>query len=299
MAKEEYDKKDSVSFIFEDDQMEPKNTVTAFNKLTGQDHIQGLVVWGSPNSLAVNELAERAQLPMIGISMLDKVVENKKFVVKHWIPIRPLTELIHKEVGRRGYKSTAVVTVVNDATLKQRDLFVQSGITNVAFSEEVTKGENDFRSLVTRIKQSQAESVYLLVWQPQVSLIAKQLREAGYKGNFFGIQSLEDQHEVTASQGALNGTWFAGHDDSNAGQYYVDFEKRYGSRPAAGGTNAYDIAHILINGASATNLNDYLHSIQNFTGVLGMYGITTNNDFSFRPKLKCIRDGVIVVSGCE
>lgn len=52
-----------LQFIFEDDAMQPKNTVTAVNKLIAHHAIDGLVVFGTNTSLAVTHIAEERKLP--------------------------------------------------------------------------------------------------------------------------------------------------------------------------------------------------------------------------------------------
>ena len=287
-----------IKFLFEDDQFEPKNTVTAVRKLIEIDHVDGLIVWGTPTSLAVNGIAEKAKIPLLAFSLLDKVVEDKKFVMKHWLPSSAISAGVTSEVIKRHIKTVSLVVQLNDAMLKLKDDFLKADVTKVLSSAEYPRTESDFRSEVTKIKSLNPDAVYLLLWAPQPSLFAKQLRAAGYKGQIFGMQNLEDQNEIAAANSALENAWLLGTDDSKAGSFTKSYKDKFNSDPVAGGCNAYDVARIFIGCGSSADLNLCLHSVKDFHGVLGTYSATERNDFSLTPLLKCIHDGKITADGC-
>ena len=136
----------TVKFLFEDDQFEPKNTVTAVRKLIEIDHVDGLIVWGTPTALAVNGIAEKAKVPLIAFSLLDKVVEDKKFVLKHWLPSSAISAGVASEVVKRHITTVSLVVQSNDAMLKLKDDFLNSNVAKVVSTVEYTRTEDDFRS---------------------------------------------------------------------------------------------------------------------------------------------------------
>ena len=72
LAKKRFDLDDCVQFLFEDDQFQPKNTVTAVSRLIETEKVDGVIVYGTPTALAVNERLEREKIPMIALSILDQ-----------------------------------------------------------------------------------------------------------------------------------------------------------------------------------------------------------------------------------
>ena len=286
LASKQFDSAHAVTFLFEDDQLQPKNTVTAVNKLILEDKVDGLIVYGSPTSLAVNSLAEQAKVPMIALSIVDRVVEGKKYVMKHWVPARTENDLISAEVRRHGYKRVAIVTAQNDAMLLLRNLFRESAAAEVVLDEEFPRENTDFRATVARIRSAAPDAVYVLLWSPQPGTFAKQLREQGYTGPIFGSHNLEDANEVKAAGGALEGAWLATGDDRNAIDYLSAYKSAYQSSPTAGGVDGFDVAAMFIAVSQSPDLNAALHGLKGFRGGFGVYGATEHNDFNIPAVLK-------------
>ena len=292
LAEQKYHSEGIVQFLFEDDQLQPKNTVAAANKLLTEDKVDALIVFGSPTALAVNSIAEQAEKPMIALSIVDKVVEGKKFVMKHWVPARVENALITKEVARLGYKKIAVVTTQNDAMLSLRDAFRDSHVVSLVLDEEFPRDITDFRTIASKIRSLEPDAVYSLLWAPQPGIFARQLREKGYTGPIFGAHNLEDGNERIVSQGALTGAWFVTGDDRGAREYFREYQIKFHSSPTAGGVNAFDVAKMFIDTAKAKDLNAALHELKDFQGANGTYSATPQNDFEISAILKRIgKDG--------
>ena len=294
LARSERPLAEHMRFVFEDDQLQPKLAVAAVQKLISQDHVDAILIWGTPNSLAINSIVERAKVPTIALSMADAVVRDKKFVMKHWLPARTITKSVLEEVAARGYRRVAIVTLMNDAMLLLRDQFVDQKVAEIVSVSEHTRDDTDFRATVAQLKRAAPDAVYTLLWAPQLSIFARQLRET--RGSFpvFGTQNMEDRDEVAAAGRALDGAWFIGVDDSAAAEYSQKYRKRFGADPVAGGPNAFDATLMIIDGLPTGHLNDYLHHLRNFEGALGKYSAQSTNDFELGARLRCIRDGKIV-----
>lgn len=291
LAAEQFDPDHDVSFLFEDDQLTPKITVTAVTKLIEIDLVQGLIVFGSPTSLAVNGIAESRRVPMLAFSIVDRVVTDKHFVVKHWVSLATENDMVVREVKNHGYRQVAVIATTNDAMLALRDHFVASKAAEVVLNADFPKEENDFRTVISQIRNLNPDAVYFLLWAPQPGLFAKKLREAGYKGSIFGVHNLEDPNEISAAQGALNGAWFVTGDDSHGEMFLEKYRAKFGKTPTAGGLNAFDSAKLMIEGLRSGKLNEYLHTVKNFKGAYGVYGASGNNDFTIGAITKKVENG--------
>ncbi len=285
------DTSNCVQFIFEDDRFQPKNTVTAVNKLIHTDKVDGLIIYGTPTSLAVSSLAERAKIPMIALSVLDRVVEGKNYIMKHWCTAERLNEAIVAETKKRNYKKVAIVSTINDAMLKLRNLFIDSDTVEVVSDDEFLKKDFDFSSIATRYKYKDLDAIYILLYPPQTALFAKRLREAGITTPFFGVHNIEDPNEVAVSRGALFGAWIANAHDGLGENYRQSYIDRYKELPGLGGGSGFDVAKMFIEASRQdVSLNKYLHSIVNFKGAFGTYRATTENDFNFGAVIKTVTE---------
>lgn len=282
----------TVKFVLEDDQLQPKNTVAAVNKFIAQG-VRGLIVFGSPTSLSVNDIAERHKLPMVGMTIVPRAVEGKRYVMRHWVSAAAENDRVVAEVKSRGYKRIAVVATINDATLELKRLFGASMPSNVVLAEEIERENVDFGALLTKIKQSSPDAIYNLLFTPQPGLFARKVREAGFKGAMFGVHNLDDPAEIAQAQGALEGVWLVTGDDSRGREFNSIYEQRFGKKPPLGAANTHDIACMFVDAVkSGRDVNDFLHAIRGFKGALGEYSALPSNDFSLPVMLKEIRGAI-------
>ena len=289
LAKNKYDTAECVEFVFEDDQFQAKNTVTAVQKLINIDHVNGVIVWGTPTAMAVGDLVESKQIPMIAISILKKVVEGRRYIMKHWVTAEKLNEAIVAEVRKQGYKKIAIVTMQNDAMLGLRDLFVKENIAEISLNDEVLPSDFDFRTIGTRIVRVKVDAVYNLLLPPQTGIFVKQLRGAGYVGPVFGAHNVEDPKEVEASAGTMIGMWFVNGDFNRGENYVAEYKSNFGDNIALGGANGFDVAKMYIEAAyQDLDLNTFFHNLTNFSGAFGIYNATLNNDYDFKAYKKLI-----------
>lgn len=298
LAQHTFDPEKKVQFLFEDDQLNPKNTIPALQKFIAVDHIKGAIIWGTPTALAGGEIIERERIPTVAFSMLGRVVKGKSYIVKHWLSAETITTQLGPELQKRNIKTIALVTMVNDAMLELKKLFEESNLAKIVLNDEYQKGETDFKSTVTKIQHIKPDAVYVLLWSSQLSLFTKALRETGYSGQIFGTQNMEDKNEVHNAGGALNNAWFVGLDDSAAAEFYGRYRATYHSEPVAGAVNAYDVGAMFITCSKAQDINNCIHQVKDFDGILGKYSITERHDFSLAAKVKCIKNQEIVDEGC-
>lgn len=271
MAREDL-KATDLTFVYEDDQYTPKNTVSAFQKLTSLQHVDCLVTLGSSTSLAVQDLAEHAAIPLFAIALNPKAGQGKAFVFRYYVPISRQMEAISKEISQRNYKRIAVVTSTHDATLGLREALLNPNTLVPVASEEVPVGELDLASIAMKTLASHPDAVFLNLVPPQPSTLAKKLRDLGYRGDFFGGPLLESKEEVAIANGTLDGAWFVTADNANAKDFNTRYEKRFSSSPGILSVYAYDIATIIARGHREKDLRDYIHSLRSFDGLAGHYG---------------------------
>lgn len=293
LADERYDAGNCVQFIFEDDQLLAKNTLTVVNKFIEVNHVDGVIVYGTPTSIAVGDVIEKNKIPMIALSILSKVVQGRTHIMKHWCTAERLNQAVTLEAKKRGYRNIAIVSTQNDAMLGLRDLFVKDKVANISLDDEYVRDNNDLRSSIAKITASRADAVYVLLYPPQTGVFMKQLRQQGFTGDAFGVHNIEDPHEVESSGEAMLGMWLANGDESAGEDYRSAYKKRFNAETALGGASGYDSAKIFIEASQQNgDVNAYLHNLKNFHGAFGTYNATANSDFDFGAVIKIVeQDG--------
>lgn len=295
LADEKYDSGKCVEFLFEDDQTLAKNTLSIVRKFIDIDHVDGLIVYGTPTSIAVGDIIEKNRVPMIALSILGKVVENKKYAMKHWCTAERLDAAVKREIGKRGYKSVAIVSTQNDAMFGLRDLFKENKPADIVLDEDYVREGSDFRSTIMRMIAKKADAVYVLLYPPQTGIFMKQLREQGFKGDAFGVHNIEDPEEVKVSVGSMLGMWFANGDETAGENYREDYLRRFGIETSLGGASGFDSAKMFIEASQqGGDVNMYLHTLKDFHGAFGVYSATRGNDFDFDAVIKVVeKEGFI------
>ena len=288
LAQEENDPSHEVEFLFEDDSFDPKRTVAATMKFIDQDKVDGLIVFGSGTALAVNNLAEAKKIPMIALGNSKKIIAGKKYVMMHFLDTDTENEVVVQEVKQRPYKRIAVICSSQDAMLDLSNAFKKALPERVALSMEILPSDTDFRSVVARIKSSNADAVYNILLPGPTALFAKQLRELGYNGELFSAHAVDDWNQVTNYQGALIGTWFVTGNVIKDNDFVHRYQAVFHDTPKVATPNGYDAAKIFIEAAHAPDMNAYLHQLKDFHGVMGTYGLNPSGYFELSAALRKI-----------
>ena len=276
LSQEKLKSESVVTFIFEDDQFVPRNTVTLVNRLIDLDRVSCLVVFGSTTSLSVVDIVERNALPTIAIAITPKVALSKKYVVRHYILASSQAEKIVGQVNKLGYSDLAILSTQQDAALALREHFLKLWTKKPLLDEQLLPGDTDCRALALKVKTLAPPALMLNLLPPQASICSKQLRQSGYRGDFFSGPFLGNRAEIAAAQGTLDRAWFVSNDDSKASEFYQDYFKRFGNAPEIEATNGYDIIRLIVEGLRSHDLNHYLHTVTNFSGILGQYSALDN-----------------------
>ncbi len=289
--------RDRIQVFFEDDGLSPKNSISAFNKLTNGEGIDILLNVSSGTAKALSPLAEKKRIPFLAIGASDKrVSEGKKYVFNFWIIPETEAQTLISEARRRGYRRIAAITAVQDGELAIKAAFdkLNNGQLEVVLDEEFAPESKDFKSFLTRLRGiKDVDGVMIVLMPGQCGLFAKQARQMGFKKDLFGFEMFEDTAEVKTSAGALVGQWYVNADD--ASKTFIDeFRQRFPSSSLLGAAHGYEAALLLGDGIrkgfDGKNFNEYFATVKDFSGVLGTYSATGDNRFALPVAVKVVTE---------
>lgn len=273
-----------VAFQFEDDGFEPRNTVSAVQKLLAHSFTRALITFGSGTSLAAKPILEKSKLPAIAIAMTDKIVEGSPNIFRYYLPVKAQAETISAEITRRRYKNVIFVASQQEAMLSFVTFFKkQIGVPEANFVE-IIPGEADLRGIALRVAARRPDGVCLLLLPPELSSFPRQLRSLGFTGEFFGTAQMSNPDAILAAQGTLESSWITTADDASAADFYKRFSERFGRIPTPEALNAYDSAGLLI---MAIRSSDPVRSLSNHSEYRGIFGrgLAFEPPNTFRPPL--------------
>ncbi|SPF56975.1 Extracellular ligand-binding receptor (fragment) [Candidatus Desulfosporosinus infrequens] len=152
------------------------------------------------------------------------------------------------------------------------------------------QNDQDFKTILTSIKASNADVIYVPGYYGEVGKIIKQARELGITAPFIGGDGWDSPKlaEIGGAD-ALNNTFFTNHysieDNSPKSKTFLDaYQKEYGQVPDAMAVLGYDAAYTLVdaikraNSTDAEKIREALASTKGFEGVTGVLTLNETHD---------------------
>jgi len=286
--------------IVEDDRNDPTEASNAANKLIKQDRVRAIV--GSVTSKAtipVSDLAQSGKIPTITPSATNPKVtvadgKRKDFMFRACF-IDPFQGKVMAKFARETlFKESAAVLydASNDYSKGIAEYFADAfrimGGKVVAY-ESYGKDDVDFSALLTKVKASGPDIIFLPDYYNKVGLIAKQAREKGIRATLIGPDGWDSPDLVKIAGEAVEGGYFSNHyspDDTRPEvvAWVKKYKEKFGQTPDALGTLAYDATNLLLDAIRKANSDDpakireALASIKGFKGVTGESAMDANGN---------------------
>src|SRR3989344_1506352 len=291
--------KQKIQLIFEDDGFQPKNTVSAFNKLVETDGADVIICFTSGPCNAIAPLADQKQVPLIAVASAP-VQKDREFVVRLEISTSEEAKKLSQFIREKGYAGIASIVAVQDGiqvgykALSNNPDFSSKEIA----SESVKPDEKDFRTIISKLISKKPDLIFVGLLPGMAGEFGKQARVLGYKGDFIGFNFVEGEETMEAAQGSLDGIVFtqaADTEDWFAEKYKQTYDKSIGP----GSAHMFDAINLIAgaiekDATSNTELNYYLNHIKDFRGALGQYSSTDLHEFSLPLVLRTIRENKFV-----
>lgn len=185
-----------------------------------------------------------------------------------------------------GLKKIAVIFIKNDWGIDTQKFFTMAYENlggEIVASESYFDGEKDFTAVLTKLKASNPDAIFMAAMYNDGALISKQRAKLDWDVPVVGPSSLYSPQLLALGGSAVNGIYtnvsFFTEDPSEPVQAYVtEFEKRYGAMPNFHAALAFDAINILaaaIERAGTTDraaIRDALAQTKDFPALTG--GIT-------------------------
>lgn len=170
-----------------------------------------------------------------------------------------------------------------------KDTFTKAGGTIITEQAYQAK-DTDFKAVLTNIKGSNPDVIYLPGYYEEVGLIVKQARSLGLNVPILGGDGYESPKLVElAGKTALNDVYFTNHYSSKdttaeVVKFKTAFKAKYNKEPDAFNALGYDLAYFLADGlkrageADPVKLKDALAATKDFKGITGTISIDANHN---------------------
>lgn len=303
-----------LELVTEDDKADPKEAAIVANKLAQDENIVGVVghytsscsLAGAPiyNKAGVVEVSPASSAPSLSQAgdYTFRIVNSdlvQGALVANWA------------VSEKGFKKISIIYENSDYGLGNAKAFedaaVENGATIVTKDSYLSGQTKDFTSILTNIKNSGSEVVFIGGLYNECAMILKQAKQIGVDIPLMGTDAVYSLSLPKIAGDASENFLLIGtfHEENNT-EISKNFVKGYadyaGNTPGTYAANAYDATRVVIEGIKNAGtdrkaIRDYIAKIKDFPGVGGTITFDENGDVVKQPLKLIVRDGKFVI--CE
>lgn len=296
----------SLEAVYEDDKLLPKEGVSAFGKLVSAYTIP--VIIGSAASrvtLSIAPIAEQQKVVLISpISTTDELKDAGDYIFRNVPPNHMQGKTAAQFVMHYLKRAKAAILYKNDdygsnLATSFREYFRSGG--TIVFDESYEITQRDFRNVLSKLKQTEPEVVFMPGNYQDNALILKQAREAGVTIPFIGgdgafSTELINLAGATAAEGSYY-TMMGIPKSAEVETFIANFKKKYATseEPNVFALYAYDAMMIIVKsiemgGYSSEGIKNALYTIE-YQGVTGLLKFDQYGEVDKPYSIYTVKDG--------
>jgi branched-chain amino acid transport system substrate-binding protein len=284
-----------VELIVEDDKGENNLTVSAFHKLTNINKVKFVIgTLTSGGTLAIAPLAQKNHIFLISPSASNpKLSEVGSYFYRVWASDN-LDGLVSAEYCYNTLKlrKMAISYQNNDYCLGLKMIFEEKFESlggDIIATAGYNEGENDFKTLIVKLKSNNCDGVYLPGHPIGISSFLKQSKELGFSKTFFANVAAEDKDFVRIAGNSSDGLYYtAPAFDINAeseivSSFVFNYKSKYHEEPDIFGVKGYESVDVILKAFSHGYLSSsevcrFIDSTRTFYSIEGNLVFDSNGD---------------------
>ena len=285
-----------------DNKSDETEAVLAVKKLINQQKVLAVIGCSSSGpSMAMIDTVQKEQVPMVSLAAASSIVEpagERKWVFKtaqsDMVTVSRLVSYL-KEKGLTRVAFLYMNNAYGDGGKKTFSGAARAAGIQIAAEEKFEATDKDMSPQLTRVKAAGAQAVVIWAIPPSASIVTKNFRDMGLSIPLLHSHGVGNQNFIDLAQGAADGvilpigklavsTQIPDSDPQKkvlAG-YIDEYGKKYNSPPNSFGGYAWDAFYMLVGaiekaGADQAGIRDQLEKTQGFTGVSGVFNMSTQD----------------------
>lgn len=283
----------SIKLFAEDSEGDSQKALAAMEKLSSSDKVCAII--GPVLTGETFSVAERAQAE--GIVIITPSASHKDITnVGDYIFRTTPSDGLQGEVAGKywsqvlGYTKLAVLYAKNDYSQglyeSMSEAFTQDGGQIVA-AETFMVGDKDFKTQLTKLKNTDAQAIYLPDYTAEMAQILEQAAQLGIDKPFLSGDGFLSEEIYSLAGQYTDGVVYTASarvEESNKNKEFKDaYTARWGIGPDSFATNAYDATYILVSviekvGTDRKAIKTGMEQVKDFEGVNGIINFAPNGD---------------------
>jgi len=257
-----------VELVVEDGQCKPANSVNATEKLIQKDKVVALSgAFCSSATAAIMPVAERYKMPLItGVSSKADLTEkgNKYFfraAETDALLSRAFAKILANDLK---LKSVAYVGVNDDwgrGGVEEFSNDLSAAGVKTAAKEYFDHGVTDFYTLLTKVRASGADAIFVAAETQDGSILVKQIKELGLKMRVFGVGSWATPDFIKLAGPAAEGIYAAvpyvsTYESPRNVEFVKNYTAAYKEPPGKYGNAGYNALNIMMDAIARAGSTD-------------------------------------------
>lgn len=221
--------RNQITFIFEDAEYDTRRAISAFHKLTSIDKVNLVYVWGVSFCNALAPIAEARKVPLIGQCISHNLSKDRNYVVRFMGDARQYMDQLVAYASSKSWQRVAIVIADNPYLEDMFDALKTSAGSDITVDiiDRYLSNQNDFRSTIMRLKNSNYDAVGVFLVAGQISQFYIQARDLRLDKPTFGTNFTDTYSEIELAKGSMEGTIFANNYVSP--EFIKEYRTKFGS----------------------------------------------------------------------
>lgn len=287
---------DTIKLVLVDNKGDKVETANATTRLISSDNVVAILgALTSTNTAQTIAIADKKKIPVIAsVATNDKLTARRTFANRVCFTDSFQGEVVANYAKEQGYKTAVVVVdqaqVYSLGLAKAFQKAFKANGGKIVKRIKVTSGDKDFKAVVSQIKNINPDFMFLPLYHPEASMIARQAKQLGLKKPMFSGDGVANQTFIDLGGDSVEGYMFTDFFDysnppSKTSANFIAFhEKQTGKKEmnsfTALGADTYNVLIDAMNRcedpSNSICINNEIKKTTNFDGVSGM--ITINNE---------------------
>lgn len=298
-----------VELVCQDDKSDPKEAANIATKFVSDNKL--VAILGNYNSscvLAGAPIYNEAKIPVVHVGTSPVITtEHGPYLYRTSVTDAFQGDFVTNWLFEESYKNPAILYENNDygrGLMETVEKHVAALGGTVAIKETYMLGESkDFTGILTKVKSSGADSMFICGLYTEGALIAKQMKQLGMNLSLFGTDGLYEQSLIDLAGADAEGFRVSGlllptDPDQKIQDFVKNYQAAYGKMPGTYAAFHYDSMKLLAQaigevGPDREKINEYLAEMpHSFVGVTGEITFDQEND-AVRTAMKklIVKDG--------
>ncbi len=299
----------NMRIIYEDSQSDTAPAVSSYQKISQVEGTKIYLTTLSGATMGIAPIAEKNKDVLLNIgSASTKISDAGEYVFRHnLMPKDEIIFLAGQICNNFNYKEIILLYVNAEAGVSYKKLFEQeyAKCGKIIMEETYALTDSDFKTQLSKIKQSKAKAVLAITYSKEAGTIFNQAKELGINVQWFGVYSIEGASLIEVAGKNAEGLIYTSYPiDANSKEYLEfkqEFINKYEKEPEAYSILAFDSVLVLaeaikhcINPNDSVCVKNELYKIKNFKGLTGEISFDSNGDTKKTIILKTVKNGNFV-----